>query len=72
MPDILIRDVPEDVVAAIDRRAKELGLSRNEFLRGVLRRERRRSGTVTVDDLRKMAEALADLDDPEVMRQAWS
>ena len=33
MSDILIRDVPEDVIAVIDHRASHLGLSRNEYLR---------------------------------------
>jgi len=33
MPDILIRDLPEHVVLAIDANAQRLGLSRNEYLR---------------------------------------
>ena len=47
MSDVLIRDVPEDVVAAIDARAAALRLSRNEYLRRRLRQDvnsvRRRS-----------------------------
>jgi hypothetical protein len=31
--DLLIRDVPDDVVAVIDARASRLGLSRTEYLR---------------------------------------
>jgi hypothetical protein len=31
--DVLVRDVPDDVVAAIDARAARVGLSRSEFLR---------------------------------------
>ena len=38
--DILVPDVPEDVVAAIDMKAQRLGLSRADFLRRVLTRER--------------------------------
>ena len=33
MTDILIRDVPEDVVAAVDAHAGRLGLSRSEYVR---------------------------------------
>lgn len=36
MRDVLIRDVPEEVLAVIDRRASDLGLSRNEHLRRTL------------------------------------
>lgn len=72
MPDILIRDVPDDVVAAIDAKAQRAGLSRSEYLRRTLSRERRDdSGSVTVDDLSRFAQSFADLDDPGVMGQAW-
>ena len=72
MPDILIRDVPDDVVAAIDAKAHRAGLSRTEYLRRTLSRERSEdSGTVTVDDLSRFAKTFADLDDSEVMSQAW-
>ncbi len=40
MSDVLIRDVPEEVVSAIDARSAELGLSRNEYLRRRLRQDR--------------------------------
>ena len=40
MTDILIRDVPEDVVVAIDGKAKRLALSRTDISVGVLGRER--------------------------------
>ena len=33
MADVLIRDVPDDVVAALDAHADRLGLSRSEFVR---------------------------------------
>ena len=39
MPDILIRDVPENVIALLEQRARHLGLSRTEFLRRMLARE---------------------------------
>ncbi|MCP4084983.1 MAG: ribbon-helix-helix protein, CopG family [Actinomycetia bacterium] len=73
MTDILIRDVPDDVVAAIDSRAQRAGLSRTEYLRRALARERAGgSGKVTIEDLARFTEVFADLDNPEVMGQAWS
>ena len=73
MTDILIRDVPDDVVAALDAKARRAGLSRTEYLRRALARERDESpGAVSIDDLAAFRETFADLDDPEVMRQAWS
>ncbi len=72
MPDILIRDVPDEVVAAIDAKAKRAGLSRTEYLRRALSRERSDGcGDVTVNDLAMFAQTFADLDDGEVMAQAW-
>lgn len=74
MTDVLIRDVPEEVIAAVDAKAKRLGLSRTEYLRRQLLQAATSSeepGTVTADDLRHFADAFADLGDPEVMKQAW-
>ncbi len=73
MSDLLIRDVPDDVIAAIDARAKRMGISRTEYLRRALIRDARAGGLdVTVEDLEAFARRFADLDDPEVMRAAWS
>jgi hypothetical protein len=33
MVDVLIRDVPDEVIGAVDAKAKRLGLSRTEYLR---------------------------------------
>jgi plasmid stability protein len=73
MSDILIRDVPEDVVAAIDTRAAAVGLSRNEYLKRRLGQDARH-GTrpVEVRDLQMLELLFADLTDPEVMTRAWS
>jgi hypothetical protein len=72
MTDLLIRDVPRDVVAGIDSRASRLGLSRTEYLRRALAREAATSGgPVTVDDLSNFATAFMDLADEDVMRRAW-
>jgi hypothetical protein len=74
MPDVLVREVPEDVVAAIDAHAARLGLSRNEYLRRRLRQDAQVTGdqTVRAGDLRAFADRFADLADPSVMREAWS
>lgn len=73
MSDILIRNVPEEVLAAIDAKAKRVGASRNEYLRRVLERERVQStGPVTVDQLARVASLAQDLDDPDVMSNAWA
>lgn len=73
MTDILIRDVPDEVLAAIDAKAKRVGLSRTAYLRRALERERvQESGPVTVDGLEKFSKLAADLDDPTVMSDAWS
>jgi Ribbon-helix-helix protein, copG family len=69
--DLLVRDVPDDVLAAIDEKARRLGLSRAEYLRRVLTRERTTSEDVTGSDLRRFAVTFADLGNPEIMRRAW-
>lgn len=71
MTDILIRDLPEDVVAGIDARAARAGLSRNEYLRRTLAREATPPAAVTASDLSRFTERFADLGDEQVMRNAW-
>ena len=72
MTDILIRDVPDDVLAAIDAKAKRVGLSRTEYLRRALERERVPARRVSVEQLALTASLARDLDDPDVMSGAWS
>jgi hypothetical protein len=72
MTDILIRDVPEDVVAALDTQAGRLGLSRTEYVRRRLAQDAaRQDSPVSVDDLARFADTFGDLADPDVMSQAW-
>jgi hypothetical protein len=72
MTDVLIRDVPDDVVSAIEAKAKRLGLSRTEYLRRQMLRVAATSDEpVSVESLRQFAQTFADLGDPEVMRGAW-
>ncbi len=73
MTDILIRDVPDDVLAAIDAKAKRMGLSRTEYLRRTLERESTQiAGPLNVEQLKRFADLTQDLDDPDVMSDAWS
>ena len=73
MGDILIRNVPDDVVAAIDQRAQQAGLSRSEYLRRTLAQERAPvSGGLRVEDLTAFARRFRDLEDEQVLSQAWT
>lgn len=77
MPNILIRGVPEEVVAECDLRAEQLGLSRNEFLKRKLLSDMRAdfvySEIPVVTDIDwKRSEALTDHRSPEEIREvAW-
>ena len=72
MSDILIRDLPDDVLAAIDARASRLGLSRTEYLRRRLTADAAvGEGRPTLADLQRFAETFSDLTDPTVMDRGW-
>lgn len=71
MPDVLIRGLSDAAVARIDAEAASQGLSRNEYLRRRFESERSATGKLTVQDLRRAAEAAKDLNDPQVMESAW-
>ncbi len=72
MSDILIRDVPDDVLAAIDAKAHRAGLSQTEYLRRTLARERSEAVLdVSTDDLAAFADTFSDLGDDTVMDAAW-
>ncbi|SON61875.1 Antitoxin VapB2 [Mycobacterium simulans] len=74
MPDVLIRGLSRAAVARIDAEAAAHGLSRNEYLVRRFEAERSPSGSgarLTIEDLRRAAEAAQDLDDPDVMEGAW-
>jgi hypothetical protein len=73
MSDLLIRDVPDDVLAAIDARAVRLGLSRSEYLRRRLAEDAVAGrGRVHLKDLQRFNDDFSDLADPAVMEQAWT
>ncbi len=72
MTDVLVRDVPDDVLAGVDRRAGALGFSRTEYLRRLLAQQAGLTvGRVDVDDLARLARTFADATDEDVMRGAW-
>jgi plasmid stability protein len=72
MTDVLIRDVPDDVIAAVDARAARLGLSRSEYVRRRLAQDASAPGSpVSARDLARFAEVFGDLADPDVMSRAW-
>lgn len=72
MSDVLIRDVPDDVLAALDLLSTRLGLSRTEYIRRRLAQDAHTARiTVTTSDLRRFADAYRDLGDASVMDRAW-
>jgi plasmid stability protein len=72
MTDMLIRDVPDEVIAALDEHAARLGLSRSEYVRRRLAQDAATPGSaVSVQDLARFADVFSDLADPEVMSRAW-
>lgn len=72
MSDVLIRDVPDEVLSAIDAKASMLGISRVEYVRRRLAQDASLSPvSVNADDLRQFSDTFADLADPQVMTGAW-
>jgi len=70
--DVLIRDIPDDVLAGLDARAAELGLSRVEYIRRRLAQDARMTRVaVTRDDIHRLGQAVAGLADEKLMRGAW-
>jgi len=72
MPDLLIRNVDDDDIKAIDALATRMGLSRAELLRREAHKlARRGNGPMSRTDLDFSAALFADVLDPEIMEQAW-
>ncbi|MDQ1306478.1 MAG: hypothetical protein QG671_2310 [Actinomycetota bacterium] len=73
MADVLVRGLDESVIVELDRRAKELGLSRAELLRRTVEQAARsRTGSLSRADWDRFDKASQDLGDAEVMSRAWS
>lgn len=70
MADLLLRNLSDDDITAVDARSTRLGLSRNEYLRRLVHRDVD-ARSVTVGDLCDFAAVFGDLDDPDVMSGAW-
>jgi len=72
MADVLIRDVPDAVLAGVDARAARLGLSRAEYIRRRLAADDATSGSgVSADDLLAFGRSFSDLGDEQAMDDAW-
>jgi plasmid stability protein len=71
MTDMLIRDVPDEVIAAVDAHAARLGISRSEYVRRRLAQDAAGTANVSVADLQRFANDFGDLANPDVMDQAW-
>jgi len=72
MSDVLIRDVPDDVLAALDLLSTRLGLSRTEYIRRRLAQDAQTARiTVAATDWRRFADDYRDLGHSSVMDQAW-
>jgi hypothetical protein len=71
MTDVLIRDVPDEVIAMVDAHAARLGISRSEYVRRRLAQDAAAGSKVSVTDLQRFTENFGDLADPDVMDQAW-
>ena len=72
MADVLIRDIPDDVIDRIDSAAEDAGLTRVEYLRshidGLVAG---RPAPVTHADLDRFASHFSDSRDEEVLRDVW-
>ena len=72
MTDVLVRNVPDHVVAALEARAALLGLSRSEFLRRRFAQDALSQGmSVSAQDLVAFADTFSDLLDSAVMNGTW-
>ena len=72
MSDVLIRDIPDEVLTEIDARAARLGISRVEYVRRRLAQDAAVAPvSVTAADLRRFGATFEALNDPDVMAGAW-
>ena len=72
MTDVLIRDIPDHVLAGVDAHAALLGLTRSAYIRRRLAQDAATTSLpVTVESLQDFAAAFADLSDPTAMGSAW-
>jgi hypothetical protein len=77
MADVLVRDVPDVVLAELDAAAARAGISRVEYLRRMFAAEAERASRdarppLGREDWAQLNELISDLADEDVMRGAWS
>ena len=72
MADLLIRDLPPEILAGLDASAAQLGISRVEFVRRALAQAiPHHQESVAEIHLSALASLLEDLNNPDVMAAAW-
>ena len=72
MSDVVIRDIPDDVLVVLDQLAARMGLSRTEFIRRRLIQDARAAQmSVTPEDWNRFTDLYRDLSDSAVMDHAW-
>jgi plasmid stability protein len=72
MTDILIRNMPDDVIAALAAHARRLGLSLTDYVRRRLAQDAAVTDSpVSTVDLARFAGTFSDLADPDVTSRAW-
>ena len=72
MADVLIRDLAPELISALENKAVALGISRVELMRRALNREVGViTQSVTEQHLIGLLELLPDLDNAEIMSDAW-
>lgn len=72
MADVLVRNIPDEVLAAVDAHAERLGISRVEYIRRRLAADAALvEVALTPHELRVFGERFADLATDEVMDAAW-
>ena len=72
MTDVLIRDVPDEVIAALDAHAARLGLSGASTCAAAWLKTPPRQVPRSACNLARFASTFADLADPDVMSRAWT
>jgi hypothetical protein len=73
MSDVVIRGIPDDVLAVLDQLAARMGLSRAEYIRRRLIQDARAARiSVTPDDWSRFTDTYRDLGDPAVMDRVWN
>jgi hypothetical protein len=75
MTDILIPDITDDELSAIDKRAEEQGLTRIEYLKRKITQDNQWEDPdlpeLTDEDMKTFTETFKDARNPEIMRKLW-